>query len=85
MSQVLVNFREEKAIKDEFTNIAKAMWLTFSALLKMKMRETIHQAKSMPWFSFWDEKDFTPAQTKALAKTKAHKNLDKTIYSLFGK
>ena len=85
MSQILINFRDEKAVKDEFNAIAKAMWLTFSGLLKMKMRETIHQAKTLPWFSFWDDKDFTLVQSKALAKSKASKNLDKTIYSLFGK
>jgi antitoxin component of RelBE/YafQ-DinJ toxin-antitoxin module len=85
MAQTLINFREEKVIKDEFASIAKAMWLTFSGLLKMKMRETIHQAKSLPWFSFGDYKDLTAAQVKALAKLPAAKKLDKTIYTLFGK
>lgn len=85
MSQILINFRDDQAVKDEFTSIAKAMWLTFSGLLKMKMRETIHQAKSMPWFSFGDDKDFISEQSKKLVKSKASKDLDATVYSLFGK
>lgn len=83
MTTVLINFREEQSVKDEFAAIAKEMGISASALLKLKMRETIREAKATPGFSFSNEVQLTAAQAQELASTPSAQKLDKTIYSIF--